>query len=73
VTIPRWARVDGGAWQTHVFGAVIHKEATFDGFTVPSRVTAGYEFGSDRWPDCAFIRQVIDRTTFTEPPTSTLN
>jgi hypothetical protein len=68
VTIPRWASVDGGPWRTHLFGAAVHEEGTFHGFTVPTRITAGYEFGSDGWPGCAFIRQVIDRATFPAPP-----
>jgi hypothetical protein len=32
--------------------------------TVPTRTTAGYGYGRDGWPECAFIRQVVGEATF---------
>jgi hypothetical protein len=31
------------------FGADVHEERTFAGLTVPSRLTAGWGHGTDRW------------------------
>jgi hypothetical protein len=64
VTMLRWASIDRGPYQLHPFGAEIHREATFDGFTVPTDVTAGYDCDSPRWPDCAFIRITVDDAVY---------
>ncbi len=64
VTMRRWARVDRGPYQLRRFGAEIHREATFAGFTVPIQVTAGYDDDSPRWPDCAFIEITVDDATY---------
>jgi hypothetical protein len=60
VTLLRWARADRGPYQLRPFGAEVHREGTFDGFTVPIEVTAGYDHDSPRWPGCAFIRISVD-------------
>jgi hypothetical protein len=60
VIMQRWARVDRGPYQLRRFGAEVHGEATFAGFTVPRKVTAGYCDDSSRWPDRAFIEITID-------------
>jgi hypothetical protein len=64
VTMQRWARADRGPYQLRRFGAEIHREATFSGFTVPTRVTAGYDDDSPRWPDCAFIEITVDDASY---------
>jgi hypothetical protein len=46
VTMLRWASINGGPYRLRPFGAEIHHEATFDGFTAPSGVTAGYDYDS---------------------------
>jgi hypothetical protein len=63
-TIPRWARLGRGPYQEHVFTAVFHDEATFGGYTIPSRVTAGWGYCTGQWNEGAFIRQTIDHATF---------
>lgn len=63
MTVPRWAATDHGGYELRPFGAEIHREATFDGWTVPSEVTAGYDHDGPRWPGCAFIRLVVDSVT----------
>jgi Family of unknown function (DUF6544) len=64
VTMLRWASVDRGPYRLHPFCAEVHREATFDGYTVPTRVTAGYDHESPRWPDCAFIQLTVDSAAF---------
>jgi hypothetical protein len=64
VTMQRWARADRGPYRLRRFGAEIHREATFAGFTVPTQVTAGYDDDSPRWPDCAFIEITVDDAVY---------
>ena len=64
VSMQRWARSDRGPYQQRQFGAEIHREATFAGFTVPTQVTAGYDDDSPRWPDFAFIELTVDDATY---------
>jgi hypothetical protein len=64
VTMQRWASVDKGPFQYHPFGAEFHDEGTFGGYTVPTRTTAGYGYGTNRWPASAFIRQAIDQVVY---------
>ncbi len=58
LTTRRWTRSDDGSWQWRTFGARVLQETTFAGFTVPSRVVAGY--GDDFAGAGAFIRLVVD-------------
>lgn len=64
VAIPRWTRFGKEPFREHTFVAECHDEGTFDGYTVPTRVTAGYADSLDRWPESAFIRQTIDNATY---------
>nr|KEP22842.1 hypothetical protein DA06_15470 [Georgenia sp. SUBG003] len=57
-TTRRWAQLGGGPWQWHTFGARTLAEGTFGGFTVPTRIVAGY--GDDYAGDGAFIRLAVD-------------
>jgi hypothetical protein len=36
----------------------------FDGYTVPTEVTAGYDYDSPRWPGCTFIQRTINAATY---------
>jgi hypothetical protein len=62
LSVPRWTRIGKEPFREHVFRVDCHDEGTFDGYTVPTRVTAGYDDGD--WPESAFIRQTIDRATY---------
>jgi hypothetical protein len=64
VTTPRWASIGRDPYQLHPFGAEIHREATFGGYTVPVHVTAGYDYASPPWPDSAFIDLTVDTATY---------
>ncbi len=64
VATRRWASVDGEPYDWHDFGAEIHASTTFDGFTVPSRITAGYGFRGPDWPGCAFIEITVDEARY---------
>jgi hypothetical protein len=64
ITIPRWASLGKAPYREHLFVAECLDEGTFDGYTVPTRVTAGYDDGTGQWPESAFIRQTIDDATY---------
>lgn len=58
VSTLRWARLGREPYRQHAFTVVVHEEASFDGYTIPGHLTAGYE------PDGAFIRMTIDNATY---------
>ncbi|WP_051712730.1 DUF6544 family protein [Spirillospora albida] len=61
VRMPRWGNPDrGGAFREHEFGAVVHREASSGGFTIPSIVSAGWWPCTERWGEGEFIRFVVD-------------
>jgi hypothetical protein len=63
VTLRRWGNPDKAGFREHVFGAVAHGAVTFDGISIPSPVTAGWWYGTDRWSRGQFIRfRVLDAT-----------
>lgn len=58
VSTLRWARLGRAPFREHPFTVVVHEEATFEGYTIPARITAGYE------PDRDFVRLMIDNATY---------
>lgn len=60
----RWGSIGGQPFAEHVFGASFEGEVNGDGFTVPSRVTAGWHHGTDRWGEGQFIRYEIDSIVY---------
>jgi hypothetical protein len=48
----------------HSFGATSTDEVTFGGLTLPRKVTAGWHFGTPRWPEGVFIRYSIDDASY---------
>jgi hypothetical protein len=64
VTIARWGNPDKHGYREHLFGAEVHREATFEGYTIPAEVSAGWGYGSAGWADGEFIRFTIDRAGF---------
>lgn len=64
VRLLRWAKVGHTPYLPHLFVATFEGEATFDGFTVPRQVVAGYEEPGRPLDDTAFIRQVVDLAVY---------
>ena len=58
--LARWGNPDGEGFGAHGFGADLHGESTFDGFTIPREITAGWHYGTDRWPEGQFIRYTTE-------------
>ncbi|WP_157431136.1 DUF6544 family protein [Actinomadura macra] len=61
VTLPRWGDPSKEGFGEYPFGVEVHREATFGGYTIPSLVTAGWWYGTDRFSEGEFIRFVVDR------------
>jgi hypothetical protein len=63
--LPRWGNPGGGEFRDEAFGALVEKEGTFHGYTIPTRVRVGWYFGSDRFePEGEFFRASIDHALF---------
>ena len=63
--IRRWGNPEGAAFGYHDFGGVMEEERTFGGYTIPTRVRAGWYYGSDRFESSGeFFRAVIEEATY---------
>ncbi len=61
VEMPRWGNPDGTKFGYTSFGGIVETERTFGGYTIPSRMRAGWYFDSDRFDsDGEFFRVTID-------------
>lgn len=58
VSMPRWAQQRRAGFRERPFTVVVQEEATFEGYTIPARMVAGYE------PEDPFIRLLIDHATY---------
>jgi hypothetical protein len=64
MVMSRWGAIGRGSFADRVFGADLGAEATFDGFTIPCEVTAGWDQGTDGWADGQFIRYTVDSARY---------
>ncbi len=62
---PRWGNPDGGKHRYVDFGAVVEEERTFGGYTIPTRLRAGWYYGTDRFAaEGEFFHATIDGVEF---------
>jgi uncharacterized protein DUF6920 len=65
VRMRRWSNPGGGSFGLVDFGGVLESEATFGGYTIPTRVRAGWYFGTSRFEsEGEFFRATIEGATF---------
>jgi hypothetical protein len=64
ITLERFGNPGGGAFDWHSFGGVIEAEKTFSGITIPTRLRAGWWYGSERFREGEFFRATIDDARF---------
>jgi len=65
VRMRRWSNPGGGSFGLVDFGGVLESEATFDGYTIPTRVRAGWYFLTPRFEsEGEFFRATINDATF---------
>lgn len=51
-SLPRWSdRSPDGSWAYTPFGGEVQAERSFDGFTIPSQVSAGWWYGTDSYSE----------------------
>lgn len=63
--LERWGNPEGGEFHAVSFGGVVEQEGTFGGYTIPTRLRAGWYFGTDRFDsDGEFIRITLDQAVF---------
>jgi hypothetical protein len=60
VVLRRWGNPDNRGFGQYTFAAELRDEATFDGYTIPRTVVAGWRCGGERWDEEQFIRYTID-------------
>jgi hypothetical protein len=61
----RWGNPEGADFRYVDFGGAVEKEDRIGGYTIPTRLRAGWYFGSDRFEsDGEFFRVTIDDATF---------
>jgi hypothetical protein len=63
LSMPRWGdKTDDGSYTYIPFGAEFHQEQTFDRLTIPTQISAGWWFGTDRYLE--FFRARIEQAEF---------
>jgi hypothetical protein len=61
----RWGNPDKGNFRYVPFGALIEEEQTFGGYTIPTRVRVGWNFGTNHFePEGEFFRVTIDQAVY---------
>jgi len=64
VEMIRWGNPDGKAFRLMPFGGYIDEEKTWGGYTIPSRLRIGWNFGNDRFAEGEFFRAHITHAEF---------
>lgn len=66
-SLPRWGdRSPDGSWTYIPFGGEVQAERSFNGFTIPSQVSAGWWYGTDSYFES--FRTAIEIFESTSPP-----
>jgi hypothetical protein len=65
IWLPRWGNPEKGPFHYEAFGAYADAEQTFDGYTVPTKLRAGWYFGEDRFDsEGEFFRATINKIEY---------
>ncbi|MBN3892190.1 MAG: hypothetical protein HWQ43_24580 [Nostoc sp. JL31] len=63
LSLPRWGdQTEDGSYTYIPFGGEYQEEKTFGGFTIPSQMSAGWWFGTERYSE--FFRATIEQAEF---------
>jgi hypothetical protein len=63
--LQRWGNPADGAFTYHAFGAIAEEERKFEGYTIPTRLRAGWYFGTERYEaEGEFFRATIDEAIY---------
>lgn len=65
VVIQRWGNPEGGDYHYDTFGVIAEASGTFDGYTIPTQIRAGWFFGTERFEsEGEFFRCTIDQASY---------
>jgi hypothetical protein len=65
VKTSRWGNPGGGEFRSVDFGAVAEEEATFHGYTIPTRLSVGWHFVNGEFESAGeFFRVIVDDVVF---------
>jgi hypothetical protein len=64
VLLQRWGNPGGQPYGRYPFGVMVQAERTFAGVTIPSSLTAGWWWGTDRQQEGEFFRAQITAASF---------
>jgi hypothetical protein len=65
ITLPRWGNPERAEFHHVNFGAFVEEENSFNGYTIPTRLRAGWHFGTDRFEsEGEFFRVTIDEAKY---------
>lgn len=63
--LPRWGNPDGKEHHYVDFGAIVEKEDTFCGYTIPTQLRVGWYFGTEHFePEGEFFRATIEDAVY---------
>lgn len=62
--LQRWGTPPDSDFGLHRFGAAFDAEGRFDGYLVPTAVTAGWFVGTEHWQEGRFLRYHVTGVTF---------
>ncbi len=63
--IHRWGNPEGGDFHYVDFGGIIDESGTFDGYTIPTRLSVGWYIGSERFEsEGEFFHCMIDKAIY---------
>jgi hypothetical protein len=63
--IQRWGNPEGGDYHYDTFGVIAEASSTFEGYTIPTQIRAGWFLGTDRFEaEGEFFRCTIDRACY---------
>jgi hypothetical protein len=64
-SLPRWGNPEGAGFHSAEFGVIVEDEGTFNGYTVPTRLRAGWHLKDGRFDhDGEFFRATVDDATY---------
>ena len=63
--MPRWCNAGNRSFEYVAFGGTVEEERSFGGYTVPTRMSVGWHFGTERFEsEGEFFRVTIDDAVF---------
>ncbi len=64
-SLERWGNPKGSEFRYSNFGCIAEDERAFEGYVIPSRLRAGWQFGTDKFEsEGEFFRATVDSATY---------